>query len=102
MNRLSAMLGLMLLACSSAQASLDLANKNACTACHAATKKMVGPAYQDVSKKYAGQKDADVMLATSIKAGGSGKWGPVPMPAQAGLSDADALALAKWILGGAK
>jgi cytochrome c len=86
----------------SAHASLDLANKNACTACHAVNKKMVGPAYQDIAKKYAGQKDAEAMLAKSIKAGGSGKWGPVPMPAQAGLSDADALTLAKWILGGAK
>jgi cytochrome c len=42
------------------------------------------------------------MLAKSIKAGGSGKWGPVPMPAQPALSDADALALANWVLGGAK
>jgi cytochrome c len=86
----------------SAHANLDLANKNACTACHAVNKKMVGPAYQDVAKKYAGQKDAEAMLAKSIKAGGSGKWGPVPMPAQPGLSDADSLTLAKWILGGAK
>lgn len=86
----------------SAHASLDLANKNACTACHAVNKKMVGPAYQDVAKKYAGQKDAEAMLAKSIKAGGSGQWGLVPMPAQPGLSDADALTLAKWILGGAK
>jgi cytochrome c len=55
-----------------------------------------------VAKKYASQKDAAAMLAKSIKAGGSGKWGPVPMPAQPALSDADALALANWVLGGAK
>jgi cytochrome c len=55
-----------------------------------------------VAKKYAGQKDAETTLAKSIKAGGSGKWGPVPMPAQAALSDADALTLAKWVLAGAK
>jgi cytochrome c len=79
-----------------------LAKKNACTACHAVDKKMVGPSYQDVAKKYASQKDAAAMLAKSIKAGGSGKWGPVPMPAQPALSDADALALANWVLGGAK
>ena len=85
-----------------AWASKDLAQKNACLACHAVDKKLVGPAYQDVMKKYAGQKDADQMLARSIKAGGSGKWGPVPMPAQAALSDADASALAIWILAGAK
>jgi cytochrome c len=83
-------------------ASKELATKNACLACHAVDKKLVGPAYQDVSKKYAGQKDAEETLAKSIKAGGSGKWGPVPMPAQAALSDADAKALAAWVLAGAK
>lgn len=85
-----------------AWANLDLAKKNACMACHAADKKLVGPAYQDVAKKYAGQKDAAATLAKSIKAGGSGKWGPVPMPPQAALSDADATTLATWILSGAK
>jgi cytochrome c len=85
-----------------AWASLDLAKKNACMACHAADKKLVGPAYQDVAKKYSSQKDAAATLAKSIKAGGSGKWGPVPMPPQAALSDADATTLATWILSGAK
>jgi cytochrome c len=85
-----------------AWANLDLAKKNACMACHAADKKLVGPAYQDVAKKYASQKDAAANLAKSIKAGGSGKWGPVPMPPQAALSDADATTLATWILSGAK
>ncbi len=102
MIRLSAALFLTTLLAMPAHASLALAAKNACTACHAVDKKLVGPAYQDVAKKYASQKDAAAMLAKSIKAGGSGKWGPVPMPAQAGLSDADALALAQWVLGGAK
>jgi cytochrome c len=83
-------------------ASKELAQKNACLACHAADKKLVGPAYQEVARKYAGRKDAEATLAQSIKAGGSGKWGPVPMPAQAALSDADAKALAAWVLGGAK
>jgi cytochrome c len=83
-------------------ASMELATKNACLACHAIDKKLVGPAYQDVARKYAGQKDAEAALAKSIKAGGSGKWGPVPMPAQAALSDADARTLAAWVLGGAK
>jgi cytochrome c len=83
-------------------ANLDMAKKNACMACHGVDKKVVGPAYQDVAKKYAGQKDAAAALAKSIKAGGSGKWGPIPMPAQAALSDADANTLAAWILAGAK
>ncbi|MBF5004674.1 c-type cytochrome [Diaphorobacter caeni] len=83
-------------------ANLALAQKNACMACHSVDKKLVGPAYPEVAKKYAGQADAQAALAKSIKAGGSGKWGPVPMPAQAALSDADASTLAGWILGGAK
>jgi cytochrome c len=83
-------------------ASKDLAQKNACLACHAVDKKLVGPAYQEIAKKYAGQKDAEAALVQSIKAGGSGKWGPVPMPAQPALSDADAKSLAAWILQGAR
>ena len=85
-----------------AQANLALAQKSACMACHAVDKKLVGPAYQEVAKKYAGQKDAQAAVEASIRKGGSGKWGPVPMPAQSQLSDADVKTLAAWILGGAK
>ena len=83
-------------------ASKDLAQKNACLACHASDKKLVGPAFQEIGKKYGGQKDAEATLAQSIKAGGAGQWGPVPMPAQATLSEADAKTLAAWVLAGAK
>jgi cytochrome c len=79
-------------------ASQELATKNACMGCHGIDKKVVGPSYQDVAKKYSGQKDAETKLAASIKKGGSGTWGAVPMPAQTALSDADAATLAKWVL----
>lgn len=85
-----------------ALANLALAGKHACTACHAVDKKLVGPSYADVAKKYAGQKDAEAMLAGTIRKGSTGKWGPVPMPPNAGPSDDEVKALAKWILGGAK
>lgn len=85
-----------------ALANLELAQKSACTACHAVDKKVLGPSYQDVAKKYAGQKNAVAQLTESIRAGGSGKWGPIPMPAQPALSDADIKTLATWVLGGAK
>jgi cytochrome c len=85
-----------------AQANLELAKKNACTACHAVDKKIIGPAYQDVAKKYAGQKDAAAVLSSNIRKGGAGKWGPVPMPPQPALSEADIKTLATWVLGGAK
>lgn len=104
MPRLSTTLAALVLSAAAAPAiaNLALAQKNACTACHAVDKKVVGPSYADVAKKYAGQKDAAKTLAASIKAGGSGKWGPVPMPAQPALNDADLSTLATWILGGAK
>lgn len=82
-------------------ANKELAQKSACMACHAVDKKLVGPAFQEVAKKYVGQKGADATLAANIKKGGAGKWGPIPMPAQAALSDADAKALATWVLAGA-
>ena len=85
-----------------AHANLALAQKHACTACHTVDKKLVGPAYQEVAKKYAADKNAVDMLAASIRAGGTGKWGPVPMPAQPNLSEVDAKARAAWVLGGAK
>jgi cytochrome c len=91
-----------LLLAAPAHANLQLAQKNACMACHAIDKKLVGPAYSEVAKKYAGQADAVAKISDSIRKGGSGKWGPVPMPAQAALSDTDAKTLAEWIAQGAK
>lgn len=85
-----------------AHASMQLAQANACLACHSADKKLVGPAYRDVAKKYAGQADAAARLADSIRKGGSGTWGAVPMPAQPNLSEADARKLAQWVLEGGK
>lgn len=87
---------------SASLASTALAQKNACTACHAVDRKMVGPAFQEIAKKYAGQPGAVDKLADSIRKGGAGKWGPVPMPAQPALSDADLKTLAAWVLAGAK
>jgi cytochrome c len=85
-----------------ASASPQLAQKYACTACHAVDKKLVGPAFADVARKYAGQADAQATVMANIKAGGAGKWGPVPMPAQASVPEADLKALAAWILGAGK
>lgn len=83
-------------------ASQQLAQKHACLACHAPAKKLVGPAYNEVAKKYAAQADAVAKLTESIRKGGSGTWGAVPMPAQPNLSEADAKTLAQWVMDGAK
>ncbi len=81
-----------------ALASPELAQKKNCMACHAIDKKLVGPAYKDVAAKYAGQKDAVDKLADKIIKGGSGVWGPVPMPANPQVNDAEAKKLAAWVL----
>ncbi len=79
-------------------ANADLAQKKNCMACHAVDKKLVGPSYNDVSAKYAGQKDAVDKLAGKVIKGGAGVWGPVPMPANTAVSDAEAKQLVQWIL----
>ena len=66
-----------------------LATKNGCTACHAADKKLVGPAFQDIAKKYAGDAGAVDKMAAKIKAGGKGAWGPVPTVSYTHLDAAD-------------
>jgi cytochrome c len=76
----------------------ELLKKHGCLACHAIDKKLVGPTYQEVAKKYAGQKDAEKMLAEKVKKGGVGVWGQVPMPPNAAVPDADIQAMVKWIL----
>ena len=81
-----------------ALADQALATAKNCMACHAIDKKLVGPAYKDVAAKYAGQKDAADRLAAKILKGGSGVWGPVPMPANSQVSEAEAKKLASWVL----
>ncbi|HXF65310.1 MAG TPA: c-type cytochrome [Burkholderiales bacterium] len=81
-----------------AQASEALLKKHNCIACHAVDKKLVGPAYKDVAAKYKGQKDAVAKLAEKVKKGGQGVWGPVPMPPNAAVPDADIKAMVEHIL----
>ena len=78
-------------------ANQELAQKKNCLACHAIDKKVVGPAYQDVAAKYAGQKDAVEKLSQKVIKGGSGAWGQVPMPPNA-VTEAEAKQLVTWIL----
>ena len=70
---------------------------NGCMACHAIDQKVVGPGFAEVAARYKG-KDNIAAVAAHIRQGGSGKWGPVPMPPFSQLSDADAAVLAKYVL----
>ena len=79
-------------------ANEELAKKNACTACHAIDKKVVGPGYKEVAAKYRGDKTAEAKLIDKVKKGGSGVWGQVPMPPNTAVPDADVKTLVQWVL----
>ena len=81
-----------------AMADEALAKAKNCMACHSVDKKLVGPAYKDVAKKFAGKPGAQETLATAIVKGSSGVWGAVPMPPNANVSPDEAKKLAAWVL----
>jgi cytochrome c len=80
-----------------ANADEALLKSKGCTACHANDKKVIGPAYKDVAKKYKGDAKAADMLATKIVKGGQGVWGPIPMPPNK-VTDDEAKKLAAHVL----
>jgi cytochrome c len=75
----------------------QLAQKYNCLACHAEDKKLVGPAYKEIAKKYKGDASAAGKLATKVKAGGGGVWGTIPMPPN-NVPDADIKTIVDWVL----
>ena len=82
-----------------AAANEALAKKSGCLACHGVDKKVLGPGFKDVAAKYKGDASAEGKLVTKVKAGGSGVWGPMPMPANSPqVKDADIATIVKWIL----
>jgi cytochrome c len=80
-----------------ASAGMALARQHACVSCHALDQRVVGPSFKEIAARYRSAADAAAMV-NRMKAGGAGTWGPVPMPPQAHVSDADLQALARWIL----
>jgi cytochrome c len=75
-----------------------MAKAKGCTACHSVDKKVVGPAYKDVAKKYKADKDGKATMVASILKGSQGKWGPIPMPPNK-VTDEEAQKLAAGLLG---
>ena len=78
------------------QADEALAKSKNCLSCHAVDKKVVGPAYKDVAKKYTAKDEP--MLAEKVIKGGKGVWGTVPMPPNPSVKPDEATKLVKWIL----
>ena len=82
-----------------AAAAQALAQKSGCLACHSIDKKVLGPSYKDVAAKYKGDKTAEAKMIEKVKKGGSGVWGPMPMPAMGGqVKDADITTVVQWVL----
>lgn len=92
-------MGVLFLCSAPAFANEVLLKKHNCVACHAIDKKVVGPAYKDVAKKYASDPGAATALSKKIKAGGSGVWGAIPMPPHPQISDQEVQSLVTFILG---
>ena len=80
-----------------ANADEALAKKHNCLACHSVDKKLVGPAYKDIAKKYKGQNVA-AKLEQKVKKGGQGVWGPVPMPPNPNVKDDDVKKMIQLIM----
>ena len=71
---------------------------HACLGCHALDKRVVGPSFREIAAKYALDSTAANALARKVREGGKGAWGPVPMPPNPGVTEANARALVGWIL----
>ena len=77
---------------------LDLAKRKACLACHGIDKRIMGPSFKEVAARYKGQEGAAAKLLEKLRRGGSGAWGPLPMPPNPELAEAEATALIQWVL----
>jgi len=86
-----------------------LAKKGNCVVCHTIDKKLIGPAWMDVSKKYKGlskytykgvEHNLEDGLALKIRKGGYGVWGNTAMPSTPpAIKDEEIKELVQFILG---
>ena len=81
-----------------AMADLALATTKNCMGCHAVERRVLGPSYKEIATRYKGDSGASAALAIKIREGGKGVWGPIAMPANRQVSEADAKKLAEWVL----
>jgi cytochrome c len=75
-----------------------LAKDKNCMTCHSATKKLVGPSYLAIADHYRGKKDAEAKVVDKVLKGGSGTFGPIPMPPNGNVTKDEAEKLVRWIL----
>jgi len=95
---LTAVPAALLMLSGAASADQALAQKSACMSCHGIDKKIVGPAFKEIAKKYADDKSAHAMLVEKVKVGGKGVWGPIPMPPSPQVKPEEASKIIDWVL----
>ena len=76
----------------------DLARKSGCMACHGMVQQQVGPGFGQIAARYRDDAQAPTRLVGRIRNGSVGTWGRIIMPRQTQVTDADAQALARWVL----
>jgi cytochrome c len=71
-----------------------------CSGCHDMAKKVLGPSFNDITKKYAvGDKKANAeKLSAAIRKGGKGVWGEMAMPANAAITDDELKTISSWLV----
>jgi cytochrome c len=65
--------------------------------CHSVDKKLVGPAFREIGKKYSGDATVAATLQGKVKNASTGTWGSIPMP-PANVPEPALVALVEWIL----
>ncbi len=81
-----------------ALANIELARAKECMLCHALEGKLIGPAFKEIAGRYASRNDMEDRLTKKVMQGGGGAWGNYRMPANTGVSEAEAHTLVKWVL----
>jgi len=76
----------------------ELAKKNACLSCHAVNKKIIGPPFNEIAKKYRNNPSASTYLISRVRNGGSGVWGVVAMPANRNVDQSELEKIIQWVL----
>lgn len=75
-----------------------LLTMNACVACHAVDRKLVGPGFREIAQRYQGDSGAPEKLARKIREGGAGVWGSTPMPPHQQLGSSDLALIVAWVM----
>lgn len=69
-----------------------------CLTCHAIDRKLIGPSFASVNKKYRDVSSAEAALTHKVLEGGSGVWGVLPMPANLQLNEEQARLIVRSLL----